>query len=313
MSYLRFELLLNEDFTYVLKNLIDSASKRIYIATYVASVSKVLKNIYYGIALKFREGVDVKVVLNGASEEALRINVKTAEFLRNLGVSKVKLTKRFTHIKLYIIDNYFIIGSHNLTALPFRQDISVMVYSKEMCGKLSKLFKELLVREATSAMVYRDVVGGTYYEVLANYEVLKDIYEKTKYASDRVKVMMYIATLSKATKKYYELLLKKQGEGVDVAVLLNGASELALKYNSPVYNYLKSIGVKKVLLTKNYIHSKLLVIDDIAVIGSHNLTASSVAGRLELSLAIKSSNLANALNYLIESIWEKHNSQLITN
>lgn len=307
ISYLDYELLLNKEFIYVLRDLVDSAKRRIYIATYVASCSGVVEDIYYGIASKNKHGVDVKIVLNGASQEALKYNSETREFLAKLGIENVKLTKKFIHVKLYIVDDYFIIGSHNLSGSSFagRQEISLMIRSKPMADKLSILFNEMIVREEAEALVYRDVVGGVYYEVLVNYRILRDIYDKTRLSSNRVKILVYIASLSKATTRYYSLLRFKQDEGVNIAVLLNGASKMSRRYNEPVHDYLKKIGIRRVLLSKDFIHSKLFIIDDTVVLGSHNLTAASIAGRLELSLAIKSRSLADALDYLFEHIWSR--------
>jgi phosphatidylserine/phosphatidylglycerophosphate/cardiolipin synthase-like enzyme len=309
VNYLDYELLLNKDFLYVLRDLVDTAKRRIYIATYIASKSRVTEDIYYGIAAKQREGVDVKIIMNGASQEALKFNEETKEFLEKLGVKHIKLTKRFTHIKLYIVDDYFIIGSHNLSGSPFmrRFEISIMIHSRDMANKLSELFNDLLLFEDPETLVYRGVIPeiDIYYEVMANYRILRDIYEKTRFAWDRVKILMYIATLSRATMRYYNLLSVKVNEGLDVALLLNGASNLSVRYNKPVYDYLKSKGVERVMLTKDFVHSKLFVIDDFVIVGSHNLTSASIAGRLELALVIKSNNLANALDSIFESIWNK--------
>ena len=303
---------MNKDFLYVLRDIVSSARKRIYVATYIASRSRITEDIYYAIADRVRRGVDVKIVLNGASEEALKFNKETVDFLYSIGVKHVKLTQRFTHIKLYIVDNYFIIGSHNLSGSPFmnRFEISIMIHSKDMADNLSNLFNDLILYEDTRSLIYRGIAFDVYYEVLVNYRILRDIYQKTFFSSERIKVLMYIATLSTATKKYYSLLLKKQNEGVKTAVLLNGASKLSRRYNEQTYNYLKGIGLNRVMLSKNFIHAKLLILDDTVVVGSHNLTAASVAGRLELSLAINSSNLANALDYVFEDLWMREEKQI---
>ena len=304
--YLRYELLIDREFLKTLKTIVEDARERIYIATYIASLSGITEDIYYAIAARERAGVDVRILLNGASPEARKYNSKTFGFLsEKLGLKTVKLTERFMHIKLYIVDDYFIIGSHNLSGSSFlnRHDISIMIRSKPLSDLLANLFNDILVKEKTESVVYRNTAGDIYYEVLVNHRVLSDLYEKTRHAYERVKIMMYIATLSKATTKYYKLLRQKQDEGVDVAVLLNGASKLSKYYNERVYERLKSIGVARVLQTCDFIHTKLFIIDDTVLLGSHNLTAASIAGRLELSLSIRSRSLANALNNLFEHMW----------
>ncbi|MEM1528260.1 MAG: phospholipase D-like domain-containing protein [Sulfolobales archaeon] len=312
LNYLEYELLLNREFLDVLSGLIDRSRKRVYVASYVSTLSKKLKNIYYGLAYKqLREGVDVKVFLNGVSGEAVKHNVPTVEFLRGLGMKNVKLSSKYTHIKLYIIDDYFIIGSHNLSYSSESMnsyEASIMMKSKAMSDKLAEFFNEVFLTEAAEPMFFRDVLeNGVYYEIMANTKIISDLYAKTSYAVDRVKILMYVASLSKSIKKYYALLKRKQDEGVDVAVVLNGAFKVSSTYNSRVRDYLKKIGVERVLLTRRFVHAKLAILDDFVVIGSHNLTASSVAGRMELTVAIKARNLSNSLNLAFERLYDEEN------
>jgi len=46
-------------------------------------------------------------------------------------------------------------------------------------------------------------------------------------------------------------------------------------------------------------------VDNYVILGSHNLTLSSIVGRLELSLAIESPNLANALDTVFEELYRE--------
>jgi len=92
---------------------------------------------------------------------------------------------------------------------------------------------------------------------------------------------------------------------VDIAVLLNGASELSRRYNEPVAEYLRDLGLRRILLSERFIHAKLIVVDDYVILGFHNLTSSSVASRLELSMTIESKSLANALDTLFEHFYSE--------
>ena len=305
MVYLEFELLLGGEFPRVLGELVDSARRRIYLASYVASLGGVVEDVYYGLAAKRRSGVDVRVVLDGVSRGALRLNRGVVELLRSLGVD-CRLTRRLLHVKLYIVDDYSIVGSHNLVdpSATGRLDLSVMVYSRELADQLSNILHWVLEGGSPPPAVYRGVVGDAYYEVHTGYSILHDVYEKTRLAGERVKAMMYIASLSRATERYYRLLREKQSEGVDVAVLLDG-SEQTRSHNKPVHDYLRGLGVERVMLSETPLHTKLLVIDDFVVTGSHNLTSASLAGRLELTLTLKHRRLADALNHFFENTWRQ--------
>jgi len=54
VQYLEYELLLNREFLDVLEDVVDSAKKRVYIATYIASLSNATKRIYYASWLTSR-------------------------------------------------------------------------------------------------------------------------------------------------------------------------------------------------------------------------------------------------------------------
>ena len=119
------------------------------VASNIAFLFDVNKGLYYALAHKQRKGIDVKIVLNGVSQEALRYNTATVEFLKSIGVRDVKLTSRFTHIKLYIVDNHFIVDYHNLTSSPIanRFELSMTVKSRSLADPLDVLFEHLYREE----------------------------------------------------------------------------------------------------------------------------------------------------------------------
>ncbi|MEM1693965.1 MAG: phosphatidylserine/phosphatidylglycerophosphate/cardiolipin synthase family protein [Sulfolobales archaeon] len=301
---LEYEILRGEEFLDMLVQLVDSARRRVYIATYIATLTPWTEEVYYAAVRRLRAGVDVRFLLDGVSTEANRYNQSSTEFLRSLGVPVVR-TDRFMHIKLYIVDNNVIVGSHNLAASRDREryEVSVMFGSKRIASRLSSFFLSIYGGGNPNLSIDRDVLeDGTYYEIISNHRILDDIYEKTMYGSRRVKILMYIATLSKATRKYYRLLKNKRNEGIDVAVVLDGTFKVSRHYNTKVYSYLKSLGLDKVVLTSRHTHAKVVVIDDYTMIGSHNLTSSSLAGRMELAVVLRNSNLSNSMDYMVEDI-----------
>ncbi|MEM1842473.1 MAG: phosphatidylserine/phosphatidylglycerophosphate/cardiolipin synthase family protein [Ignisphaera sp.] len=304
---LEYEILRGSEFLDILIQLIDSAKKRVYVATYIASLNKQTEEVYYAATRRHKHGVDVKFLLDGASRESDKYNRLSTEFLKSLGIPVIR-TNKFMHIKLYIIDNHIIIGSHNLTAYKdkFSYDISVMIESKKASSKLSNFFLTIYNNKNPDLIIDKDILeDGTQYEIISNHMILDNIYEKTLNSSKRVKILMYIASLSKAIKKYYKLLKDKESKGVDVAVVLDGVYRISRYYNTKVYKYLLSIGLKKVALTSRFNHAKIIVIDDYTMIGSHNLTSSSLAGRMELAIILKNNNLSTSMEYIIDDILAK--------
>lgn len=301
-----YNVLVDTDFLDALLDLVGRGKKRIYIATYLATSSPDLQALYYALARKRREGVDVKVILDGVSEEAKRYNKETIDLLRKLGVP-VSLTKKFMHVKLYIVDSTVILGSHNLTGRPRRRhhELSVLFESPVLSDRLASFYMSLTGEPAT--MVIRDSMeDGTYFEIYANYpRALVDLAEKIEYASDRVKIMMYVATMSKKTKKIYDLLAEKVREGVDVTVVLDGGFTSSRRFNTKVYEYLRSIGVEKTCLSAFHVHAKTAVIDDFTMIGSHNLSSSSIAGRIELLSYVKHEGAASVISKIVDKVYNE--------
>lgn len=299
LRYLRYEVLHGGEFIDVLGDLVDEAERRIYLASYVATLTEQTKDIYYGLLYKQRHGVDVKLLLNG---QKMEYNQPTIAFLREIGLRGARLLmERYTHMKLYIVDDRFIIGSHNLTApSENRYDVSLMIESMEAASVLSDMFLKLYNGDEILFTRLHGMLGGLEYEVQVNEAVLERVYELTEAASERIKILMYQASLTPITKAYYGILRRKWEEGLDIAVLLNGRP-----YNAAAYRHLKNLGVDRVLLTKRFVHAKLYVIDDFVIIGSHNLTSSSLAGRLEMAIGIKSPNMADAFDKVIEDLYLK--------
>lgn len=299
---LPFELLVNERYNEVLRHLIDEASERVLILSYLASTSKFMEPVFRALAFAVERGVLVAVALNGARGKAKSYNTVAKRKLNSLGVSSVKLTGKFNHAKLAVIDDIVIIGSHNLSGSSYggRMEVSLLVKSKRLSDWLTNVFWEVYTNDEMPPKTYRDVDNGAYFEVFTGTRIIEDLKEKTELAEERVKILMYVASISRSTKRYYSLLRDKQEEGLDTYIVLNGKQKLALSYNKRVYEYLKSIGYKRVVLSKRFIHAKLFLVDNTVITGSHNLTASSSAGRLELSIAVTQDRLARGVEILMD-------------
>jgi phosphatidylserine/phosphatidylglycerophosphate/cardiolipin synthase-like enzyme len=296
MNLFDYEILINEDFFRVFKRLIDNANERVYILTYLASLTNEAKSIYYTLISR-RKDLDIRIILNGASAKALNYNMNVKNFLETYGVNVELLKERFMHTKLYIVDDYFIIGSHNLTSTE-ALEFSLMIHSRSMSDILIQLIENKTLLEPKP---FRHIgsLNGIEYEVIANREILKTLLHEITKANERIKIITYVATTS--IKNIYNEILKKQKEGIDTAILLNGIKSQS---NKKTYEYLKQLGITAAL-SKNYIHAKLYIIDETALIGSHNLTSASQQSRLELSIAIKSKTLTNALNTTFKKIWQQ--------
>lgn len=298
---------LEKNFLSVLRDLIEEAERRVYVMTYLATLTGLTEPIYYAIARKVSQGVKAKVLLNMVSDEARKFNEPTVRFLKSIGVPTYLMTKRFTHAKVYVIDDNVVIGSHNLSAATATShvELSVLIRDKGLADAMEEVIRRVLNEDYTPVK-FESSVGGKKYSVLYNTQVLQVLHVLSELAVKRIKLMTYVATLSRTMKNYYRLLTRKVGEGVDVLVVLNG-NKPVVRYNEKVYDYLRAHGVPS-LLTKQFIHTKLYVIDDAVIVGSHNLTSASIAGRFEIDLVIYDANVANAFDYFITLVERKEKS-----
>jgi len=299
--YLDFEILSSARFFKALTDLVDHAKKRVYIITYNFSLTRYTWDIVYGLVAKAKENVDVKVILNGASSKALKQNRKLGSYMNKLGFKNVVYTSKFLHTKLYVIDDYVITGSHNL-AREVGVDISLLIRSKKLADKLLEVVLNSL-KGYVYAQSIRGTIDGVPYEVVLNTSVITKFFEIAKEARDYIKILMYLASLSKVTKKFYMLLREKADENVDIFVLLNGTEDMCLRYNRPVWEYMRNLGLET-MLSKIPVHAKLLVTETMTLIGSHNLTSSSIAGRVELSVAFRNAEMSEALSYFFDNVWK---------
>lgn len=101
------------------------------------------------IIARARAGLKVRVLLNkeGRGAHLTAINLKTAGFLRDAGVS-VKFTRSFptTHAKLWIFDDdAVILGSHNLSnrSVTVNNEASALIKSRATAVEFKRYFNLL--------------------------------------------------------------------------------------------------------------------------------------------------------------------------
>ena len=147
------KVLRGREFYIELNRMIMGAREYIYFVIYIASLSRSTVKIYRALAEKAREGVDVRVVLNGGSTNSLRYNCRVYEYLKELEIPVI-LTSSFTHLKLYMADDKVIVGSHNLTESPRkgRDELSILIHSRYVTDILLNIFREIYMKEIQNSL-----------------------------------------------------------------------------------------------------------------------------------------------------------------
>ena len=108
-------------------------------------------------------------------------------------------------------------------------------------------------------------------------------------------------------KGFYDFLVLRRKEGVDVRLLTNKQGEQGHvpHTNAYVTNYLKKKGIQVRFLRNSQIcHAKMLIVDNqYAIIGSHNLSLKSCHSNFEVSYLIKSAEMVSELANVFIETW----------
>jgi len=297
LSWGSFEVIVNERFADMVSWMVRSARRRLYFSAYV--VSRHMYWVLRELAVREREGVDVRVLVDGGGASSRRYNSGAAEAARAWGLRGFALSKRFNHVKLYIADDYVAVGSHNLTAhSPHSYEVTVMVRSGPLADALSEVFEDLY-RGADPEDRVVEVAG---YRVLVDTGVIRLVRELLE-GGGPAYIASYVASLSRAAEPVYRELERKAASGEEAVVVLDGYNRHAPeeRYNLGVARRLASAGVDA-RLSRPLLHAKLYIVGDYVVVGSQNLTSSSAAGRHELSVAVENRAMARAMAHLVKSI-----------
>ena len=296
------ELVLPDEFTPVMERLLAETRRRVYIITYIFSFSPYTRRIVERLGRLCRAGKQVKIFLNGVSGEALKFNKPVAEHLSRRGCD-VRLSKKFHHIKLYIVDDHVIVGSHNMSGSgASRLELSFLFNDHFLAERMAEL-AERIIDEDTSGDSFEAKVGSIRVRVLYNVSALSEIRRTVSTARRRISIMTYIATVSNYTRRIYDDIIRRR---VPATILLNGAQALACRYNKPVCEYLSGHSHIRVALSRAFIHTKLYIVDGNIITGSHNLTSASIAGRMELNVVLENPRLASVLSGIVDKFYERY-------
>jgi len=142
------EILENREYYYELLELINSANETIYVIMYVMKYDPddpfdPANDLIRALVNASNRGVNVNVIL----ESEVSTNDEAYWYLKSNGVSVYYDNGSRTHAKIVIIDSRIIIvGSHNWTesALWYNNEVSLIVYSRELANHLISYFNEIL-------------------------------------------------------------------------------------------------------------------------------------------------------------------------
>lgn len=127
-----------------MRRLIRGARKRVYVAMFAATLSPSPRALIDAVAeSRAREKL---VVLETGDSAPLSDNERVVEYLRARGVKAVLAPGGNTqHLKLVVVDDWVVIGSHNWTerALTQNDEVSVAIRSKRLAERAARDVKRV--------------------------------------------------------------------------------------------------------------------------------------------------------------------------
>lgn len=230
------------------------------------------------------------------------VNERAAEVLRGMG-ARVEFCARYSHAKAYIFGDSAVVGSANLTPAASKWVEAVaFIRDRGFAEELSERLWEVCSGGGFNFEVYGYPSGASYVRAVGGKSVVSELISSIASASDAVYSLMYIATLSRVSKRILAEMARAAARGVEVVVALNGTGREA-EYNVAFAEAASKKGIEVYLLARK-VHAKAFSIDGELFLGSHNLTAATEAGRFELNIEIASKGMAKAfrkyVRYLVE-------------
>jgi len=107
----------------------------------------------------------------------------------------------------------------------------------------------------------------------------------------------------------FSSLKSRLDDGVNIKVILNQkfANAIQRELNSKTIKLLKSVGIDvKWADPRSVVHAKLIISDgEKAVVGSMNMTATSLADNFEVAVYLKSPLVKDVLSPYFENLWQR--------
>ena len=147
--------------------------------------------------------------------------------------------------------------------------------------------------------------------------LLNELKNQISYSRNRIYAIVFLVYIHKNrkqddTRDIGRLLVEAQSRGVDVRVIINRVLKRGLfsKQNSDFADFLQSAGITTVITdSRRTTHTKVWLFDyNNVIIGSHNLTGSSLHSNREMSVLLNDTSI----NKQIAEYFEKQVFETIT-
>ncbi len=264
-------------------NYIVNAKKRVYLEVYTLTEKRIIQ----ALNESKKKWVDVKVILEKNVVWSSSINKKAFESLKNNWVQVVyanDINYKFTHSKLFIIDDFYIIGTGNMTHSTFitNREFFILWNHNEDIKILEEIFSNDFVWNKFNLCNINLIIPP----ICSRFKI-EDILKSAKKS-------IYIYAQSIEDDNIKNIIIQKSKEDKEIQIMLWDKTKL--KWNQKLIDELNSYKIKIVSPKKPYIHAKVFVVDEKYIyIWSINYTANSMDNNREIWIVFINNKIWSAI------------------
>lgn len=316
----------DDDFIQETHKLIDHAKQRIWITTYILS-GQVKNTLISKLADAHNRGVDVRLLIDRVGSSLLftpRENpLKDYDIPFKVSVlhqSRIKsllFVEKRLHSKIVLADKQALIGAHNLRdEILSRHHESVHNISLRFGGSVIKqveaVFCDLWQMNTKEKIILDNAIPQEKYakETIPARIIFSDPIERSHKYNRYLSVLFHAARKRICiwmpyvipTQAMRSTIIGAAKIGLDVRVLMPKKSDSILVDNAHylVLREFTDNGVECAVSGGNFDHSKILIIDDITIIGSTNLDYRSLYRNYEANIEINNQEFTQSILNLFD-------------
>ncbi|MCK4330815.1 hypothetical protein KAX02_13340 [candidate division WOR-3 bacterium] len=291
----------------VAKKLIQEAEKSVSISMFVVKSGMKVDTLIKELENAAERGVKVKILLEDNIEEN-QFMINSLNGIKNIDI-KFDSPQKTTHNKIIIIDeNIILIGSTNWTesSLSYANEANVIINDKEIAEYFQEYFNFLWKDSSKDISSFKNFQGEIM--PIIDRQYFDTVNGMMRKATKRIFVMVYGFKLTWSEESKGDMLadeiVKAKKRGVKTKVLLekSGFNEWLNRMNSETIEYFKENDVEARFDNENIItHSKVVIIDDVVILGATNWSYSGLEKWHNTDILIKEKGIVEFfLNYFEE-------------
>ena len=292
------EPVVNREYLPAVLDLINAATNSIDFLQLEMHDDRAVRAIEAALAEAVKRGVRVR----GMLDDGVDFNAAAVERLLALGAeAKLDAPVKMTHSKLVVVDGRVVLlGSTNWTgnSMGNNNETNVRLDDPVLAGLFGRYVAALWADSAAEPELPSVESGAV--KTLVNRQYFPEVLELLNAATNRIRVVMYGISYSPnyaggKVNRLVEALAAARERGVDTGAVvdLSDYNGLLNKVNLPAKKCLADAGVAVFEdPAKTTTHAKLILADDVVVVGSVNWGKDALETRNETCVAIRDPGIA---------------------